>query len=76
MDKMQEEMKRGYKQAARRKMLMEKKVDEIMKCQDCCYLWKEEWEEYPCCHWVSRCPDDKAPCEYEDEPPHDWQDEC
>lgn len=37
-----------------------------MKCTDCCYFWKEENEERACCHWESRCPDDKAPCEYDD----------
>lgn len=36
-------------------------------CYDCCYYWKEDGEQRECCHWVSRCPDDKAPCEYSKE---------
>ena len=43
-----------------------------LKCENCCYQWKEEWEDYPSCHWESRCPGDQAPCEYEDD---DWDDE-
>lgn len=41
-----------------------------MICKDCCYFWKDENEEYPGCHFVDRCPGDKAPCEEED-----WNDE-
>lgn len=37
-----------------------------MNCENCCYFWKEENEERACCHWISRCPDDEAPCEYDD----------
>lgn len=37
-----------------------------MKCADCPYFWKEDWEDHPQCHWVSRCPDDFPPCEEED----------
>lgn len=37
-----------------------------LKCENCCYQWKEEWEDYPSCHWEARCPDDKALCEYDD----------
>ena len=37
-----------------------------MNCVYCCYFWKEEDEDRPQCHWVSRCPDDFPPCE-EDE---------
>ena len=37
-----------------------------LKCADCCYYWQEGDEEHPYCHWESRCPDDKAPCEYDD----------
>lgn len=49
-----------------------------LKCENCCYQWKEAWEKYPSCHWVERAPDDKAPCEYDetDYIPKDWQDEC
>ena len=36
-------------------------------CINCCYCWKEEWEDHPTCHWESRCPDDQPPCEYEEE---------
>jgi len=38
-----------------------------LKCKDCCYQWQEEWEFWPHCHWESRCPGDKAPCEYDDD---------
>lgn len=38
-----------------------------MKCIECPFHWREEWERYPSCHWVKRCPDDMAPCEYDDE---------
>lgn len=37
-----------------------------MSCVYCCYFWKEDGEDRPQCHWVSRCPDDFPPCE-EDE---------
>ena len=37
-----------------------------MKCVDCYYYWKNEDNEYPCCHWASRCPDDIPPCEDEE----------
>lgn len=37
-----------------------------MNCKDCCYFWKEEDGERANCHWESRCPDDKAPCETEE----------
>ena len=37
-----------------------------MKCIECCYCWQDEYESYPCCHWESRCPDDKPPCEYDE----------
>ena len=37
-----------------------------LKCKDCLYQWKEPWEEYPCCHWVVKAPDDKPPCEYDE----------
>ena len=38
-----------------------------MNCVYCCYFWKEDGEDHPQCHWVSRCPDDFPPCEEEDE---------
>lgn len=38
-----------------------------LKCADCCYFWQEGNENHPYCHWESRCPDDKAPCEYDDD---------
>ena len=37
-----------------------------MKCTDCPYYYKTENDKFPCCHWESRCPDDKAPCEEEE----------
>lgn len=38
-----------------------------MQCIDCCYCWREEWEDYPHCHWEVRCPGDIPPCEEEDD---------
>ena len=35
-------------------------------CAICGYFWKEDYEERPSCHWVSRCPDDFPPCEEEE----------
>lgn len=35
-----------------------------MKCTDCPYHWKEEHEDYPCCHYGWN--DGYAPCEVED----------
>ena len=32
-------------------------------CEDCAYHWADDGEEYSRCHWESRCPGDKAPCE-------------
>ena len=40
-----------------------------LKCENCCYQWQEEGQDPPSCHWEARCPDDKAPCEYDEE---DW----
>ena len=34
-----------------------------MKCVDCPYFWREEGEEYGCCHY--RWNDGYAPCESE-----------
>ena len=54
-----------------------------LKCENCGYLWKEEWEEYPSCHWTDGhgegslygTPWDIAPCEEdyweEDDPNYD-----
>ena len=51
-----------------------------MKCTECSWYYTEENETYPRCHydddWRYKTPWDKAPCEYEEEPPSDWQDEC
>lgn len=50
-----------------------------LRCSECCYQWKEEWEDYETCHWESRCPDDKAPCEYDEYDMgymDDYEDEC
>lgn len=35
-----------------------------MRCEDCGYCWREDWEDYPHCHY----PDNgfPAPCEYDD----------
>ena len=35
-----------------------------MKCAECLYWWKEDWEEYPSCHCNEVAGD--APCEVED----------
>ena len=37
-----------------------------LACENCGYYWKEADEERACCHRTSRCPDDTAPCEYDD----------
>ena len=37
-----------------------------LECKDCCYCWQNDGEKYPSCKWESRCPDDKAPCEYDE----------
>ena len=42
------------------------KMKNDLKCTDCCFMWKAEDERFPTCHWESRCPDDKPPCEYDD----------
>lgn len=31
---------------------------------NCGYYWKEEGEDFPCCHFTG--PDGWAPCEYDD----------
>lgn len=38
-----------------------------LKCVNCGFFWQENDENHPYCHWEARCPDDKAPCEYDDE---------
>lgn len=38
---------------------------ENLTCENCGYFWKEDDEERATCHWVSRCPNDFAPCEEE-----------
>lgn len=45
-----------------------------LKCENCCYQWKDEDDRWPCCHWESRCPGDVPPCEEydEDEPDDDY----
>ena len=43
-----------------------------LKCAECCYFWQEENENHPYCHWEARCPDDQAPCEYEDDYEEEW----
>lgn len=32
--------------------------------RNCGYFWKEEWEDYPTCHYDDPWP---APCEYDEE---------
>lgn len=41
-----------------------------MKCVDCPYHWKEDWEDYPSCHY--RWNDGYAPCEVDD---NDYEEE-
>ena len=38
-----------------------------MKCADCCFYWQEDNERIPHCHFVERCVDDKAPCDYDED---------
>lgn len=38
-----------------------------MKCTDCPYYWKEEWEDYPCCHFDPVHHPTPSPCEYDDD---------
>lgn len=48
-----------------------------MKCEECCYYWKEENEDRAYCHWEARCAGDMAPCEYENEDFSEaWDDFC
>lgn len=37
-----------------------------LQCKDCPYLWKDEDDRYPCCHYYSLGVWDPAPCEQED----------
>ena len=37
-----------------------------MKCTDCPYYWKEESDEYPCCHFDETYHATPSPCEYDD----------
>ena len=37
-----------------------------LKCENCCYWWKEETDERECCHWECRAPADLPPCEEEE----------
>ena len=43
-----------------------------MKCSDCGYYWKEEWEDYPCCHY----PDIPWPVPCEIEGTYDDVEDC
>ena len=43
------------------------KLANELKCANCGFFWQEEGENHPYCHWEVRCPDDKAPCEYDDD---------
>lgn len=44
-----------------------------MKCADCPYHWKENWEDCPSCHY--RWNDGYAPCEVEDDYEEDYDKE-
>lgn len=37
-----------------------------MKCENCAYKWKEDGEQFACCHWESQAPGEFPPCEYDD----------
>ena len=37
-----------------------------MKCNECVYCWKEDDEDFACCHFAPRAPGEEAPCEYDD----------
>lgn len=44
-----------------------------MKCEECCYYWKDENEAYPRCHYDD--PRFPAPCEEDDDDYYeDWGD--
>lgn len=47
-----------------------------MTCKCCPYYYKNEDDDFACCHFVSIGPGDQAPCEYDDyeEPEHDEYD--
>lgn len=34
-----------------------------MKCKDCNYCWKEDYEDYSSCKWEPKAPGDIPPCE-------------
>lgn len=48
-----------------------------MKCEECCYYWQDEDDDYPHCQWESICFGDIAPCEYDTletaDDPEDWE---
>lgn len=37
-----------------------------IKCENCLYYWKDEDEDYSCCHFDSTHHATPAPCEYDD----------
>ena len=45
-----------------------------MKCADCGYYWKENWDDHPGCHFVG--PHEWAPCEQEDDHDDDYDDDA
>ena len=48
------------------KINIEDEDEDNKKKKKCCFCWKDEDDDFPRCHWESRCPDDIPPCEEED----------
>lgn len=38
----------------------------MTSCLDCCYCWREDWEDRPHCHWTMCAPGEVPPCEDDD----------
>ena len=45
-----------------------------IECRECGFFWKEDGVRFPTCHWESRFPEDKPPCEYDDIDDYEEQD--
>lgn len=48
------------------------KEPKVFTCADCPYHWKEEYEEYPSCHYNGD--DGYAPCEYNEPEDYEYED--
>lgn len=38
----------------------------MTSCLECCYCWREDWEDRPHCHWTMCAPGEVPPCENDD----------